>query len=36
MDAGTAAPNKSLLSIQGAQPKALPKGLDLVKAREAA
>lgn len=36
MDAGTEAITKSLLSIQGAQPKAPAKGLDLVKAREAA
>ncbi|HUT50224.1 MAG TPA: rod-binding protein [Alphaproteobacteria bacterium] len=36
MDAGTDALKTSLLSIQGAQPKAPAKGLDLVKAREAA
>jgi Rod binding domain-containing protein len=36
MNPGTDALNKSLLSIQGAQPKTPAKGLDLVKAREAA
>ena len=36
MNAGTDALNTSLLSIQGGQPKAPAKGLDLVKARAAA
>lgn len=36
MNPGTDALNNSLLSIQGQQPKAPAKGLDLAKAREAA
>jgi len=36
MNAGTDALDKSLLSLQGQQPKAPAKGLDLAKAREAA
>ena len=36
MDAAMQTMEKSLLAIQGAQPKALPKGLDRAKAREAA